>query len=211
MCSFYPLPENHFPRSILELRLSDFSPADYGPVFVAWLDRNRCRPLDDSQPQEGGHQGLPELSIETAFTNSPLADQKMAECCLAGVWLLHDCLEQSHTVSQNIPTDSGSFWHGIMHRREGDFSNAKYWFRRVGKHAVFEPLAEQVIEIRQQLGQTSGAVELLCSAPWDPFAFVDCCRSAVRGENDAQVLCGRIQQAEWELLFDHCYRSATAT
>ena len=53
----------------------------------------------------------------------------MAACCLAGVWLLHDYLDESHTISQRIDTPSGSFWHGIMHRREGDFSNAKYWFR----------------------------------------------------------------------------------
>ena len=211
MCSVYPLQENQFPHSTLELRLPAFSPADYGPVFVAWLDRDRCRPLDDARLPRDEHQALPELTVEAAFSGVPLENREMAECCLAGVWLLHDCLEQSHVVSQNIPTESGSFWHGIMHRREGDFSNAKYWFRRAGKHAVFEPLVLEAIKISQQLGRTSSAVEPVCSAPWDPCRFVDCCRSAVRGENDARDFCGRIQQAEWELLFEHCYRSATAT
>ncbi len=48
----------------------------------------------------------------------------------AGLWLYVDDLERSHQVSQNLQGPVGAYWHGIMHRREGDFSNAKYWFRR---------------------------------------------------------------------------------
>ena len=50
----------------------------------------------------------------------------------AGIWLYVDDLERSHGISQNLHTAEGSYWHGIMHRREGDFSNAKYWFRQAG-------------------------------------------------------------------------------
>jgi hypothetical protein len=49
-------------------------------------------------------------------------------------------IERSHSISQNIENLEGSFLHGMMHRREGDFSNAKYWFRRVGNHPVIEQL-----------------------------------------------------------------------
>ena len=48
------------------------------------------------------------------------------------VWLYVDDLERSHTISQSVESSIGSYVHGIMHRREGDFSNAKYWFRRAG-------------------------------------------------------------------------------
>ncbi|MGE3642211.1 MAG: hypothetical protein AB7G28_26955, partial [Pirellulales bacterium] len=105
-----------------------------------------------------------------------------------GVWLLHDFLDESHHISQSIDTPSGSFWHGVMHRREGDFSNAKYWFRHVGHHAVFDRLSER-----------EGA--------WDPFAFVDRCQAAVRSGKDREQ-CLDLQQAEWESLFDFCYRQA---
>ena len=64
----------------------------------------------------------------------------MALACMAGLWLRHDFLDESHRISQDLENPSGSYWHGIMHRRELDFSNAKYWFRRVGMHRVFEPL-----------------------------------------------------------------------
>jgi hypothetical protein len=49
--------------------------------------------------------------------------------CMSGLWLLAGDLDRSHTISQGIGSAEGSFWHGIMHRREGDFSNSKYWFR----------------------------------------------------------------------------------
>jgi hypothetical protein len=43
---------------------------------------------------------------------------------------------------------------------------------------------------------------------WDPFAFVDLCASCVRGGSGGEALVRRIQQREWELLFDDCYRRA---
>ena len=45
-----------------------------------------------------------------------------AKAVLAGLWLWHDWLDESHTISQALPSPAGSFWHAIMHRREGDFA-----------------------------------------------------------------------------------------
>lgn len=168
-----------------------FDPQAYGPVFAPLLATDRRRPLDAGQPDRGALAELKKLSVDTAFAHAKPVDREMARCCLAGVWLLYDYLDESHTISQGIDTTSGSFWHAIMHRREGDFWNSKYWFRRVGDHPAFEMIANQT---KQE---------------WDPFAFVDRCESALGAKPNELDACLDLQQIEWESLFDYCYREAT--
>jgi hypothetical protein len=134
----------------------------------------------------------------------------MAAAAIAGVWLLHDFLDESHRISQNIETPTGAFWHGVMHRREGDFSNSKYWFRRVGAHQVLDDLDEFVAQLAADAATAKLARALQVGGRYDPFAMVDACEAALRTGGPAADLCRRVQQVEWELLFDHSYRSAVA-
>ena len=60
------------------------------------------------------------------------ADQKLL---LGGLWYAVDELDAAHEFFQNDPTPEGSYWHGMLHRREGDFFNARYWFQRAGRVA----------------------------------------------------------------------------
>jgi len=192
--------------------MDEFDPHVYGPVFAPLLNVERRRALGAGAPNNAAWSALEQLEIKPAFAHATrsVADRDMAACCLSGVWLLHDYLDESHTISQGIKTSSGSFWHAIMHRREGDFSNAKYWFRHVGRHPVFAPLAERAAELAAARGNAAAVQSLSSAGEWDPFAFVDLCQAARRGGGDAMLrdLCLDVQQAEWELLFDHCYRAA---
>lgn len=109
--------------------------------------------------------------------------------CLSGLWLLAGDLQRSHTHSQSLSTPEGSFWHGIMHRREGDFMNAKYWFRRVGNHPVIDRLAG-LDGVRYRSADT----------------FVDACATAIREGGDAEQACRQLQWREWQWLMTHCLR-----
>lgn len=167
--------------------MSNTDPTKYGPVLADLIASAGPMPLDAGASNLEARPALSAMSLDNAFEHAPIVDPDMARCCLSGVWLLHNFLDESHTISHGISTASGSYWHGIMHRREGDYSNAKYWMRSVGDHPVFA-----------QLG-----------ADWDPSHFIDQCEEAVTSGNQAEIaaLCTQ-QQLEWQLLFDFCYAGA---
>jgi hypothetical protein len=125
---------------------------------------------------------------------------ELPESCRAGLWLLAGDLNKSHSISQNIPSPDGSFWHGIMHRREGDYENAKYWFRRVGTHPVLAALSEEIAALQARSSQAALPWERLSDAHQVALALVDACRSG-RSE-----LLEAIGWLEWQLLFAHCWR-----
>jgi hypothetical protein len=182
--------------------MGPFDPKLYGPVLASILQDKRLMPLGPGKPNAAAHAALRALTVEAAFAPAPIQDRDMAAACLAAVWLYHDYLDESHTISQDIHTPTGSYWHGIMHRREPDFGNAKYWFRRVGTHPVFallEPAASALDSMAELL--TPGAT-------WDPFRFVDLCEKALGTGSNVELLCRQIQQREWEILFDYCYQHA---
>ena len=131
-----------------------------------------------------------------------------SQACLAGLWLYHDFLDESHTISQDLDGPTGSYWHGLMHRREPDYGNAAYWFRRVGSHPVFTSLAREAGRLVSENPTGPETAFLGRGGAWDPFAFIDLCASAARQQSANETLCRRIQQREWELLFDYCYRQA---
>ena len=39
----------------------------------------------------------------------------------------------AHETAQNINTKEGSLIHAYLHRKEGDLSNASYWYSRAGR------------------------------------------------------------------------------
>jgi hypothetical protein len=41
--------------------------------------------------------------------------------------------EAAHNLVQDVPDDSGAWVHAYLHRKEGDESNAGYWYRRAGR------------------------------------------------------------------------------
>jgi hypothetical protein len=43
---------------------------------------------------------------------------------------------RAHEIAQDIETADAAWVHAYLHRREGDQSNAAYWYRRAGKPAA---------------------------------------------------------------------------
>lgn len=191
--------------------MNRFDPNSYGPACVALLAGDRDCPLGPGEPRVEMRAKLAAADDAALFGERRLVDRAAAAGCRAGLWLLHNFLDESHRISQEIATPSGSYWHGILHRREPDFSNAKYWFDRVGRHPVFAPLAAAAREcaaVHLAKSADRAAAFLATQTEWNPHAFVDLCAAVHRGRSPSERLCRDIARIEWELLFDDCYRAA---
>ena len=181
-------------------------PECYGSACASLLQRDPLSPLGPGSPNDAVRAALERLDVAAVVGEQPARDVDMAHCCIAALWLRHDFLDASHSISQGIASTSGSFWHGIMHRREPDYSNAKYWFRRVGDHPLYGPL---LTAVRQLVGDDQELGGLTGQATWDAVAFVDLCAEANGSGKPIEETCRRIADLEWQLLFDYCYRQAT--
>lgn len=160
----------------------------YGAAIASLLREPGLPGLAFGKPVESLRPRLQSLDAKTFEGRNPAS----VAACQAGLWLYFDFFEESHAISQDLSTPEGSYWHAILHRREPDAGNAKYWFRKVGTHPVLAQLAEESPSLGYKF---TGA-----------FAFVDFCER-VRGTDSAEEeTAKKVQRREWELLFDWCFQ-----
>lgn len=157
------------------------------------------RPLFDALPV---NEAMGHLVVEDRSTSphAELVEQVLSDPALkdkhtiaAGLWLYIDDLSRSHAISQNLNRPSGSFWHAIMHRREGDFSNSHHWYRKAGQHPVLTRIDSG--------GGGGGAGTAVGS--YEPHAFVDRVERAAAQQSDSPDLVA-MQRLEWVALFQWC-------
>jgi hypothetical protein len=135
-----------------------------------------CRPpaLVQESPRRPALQAkCEEAALSGLF---PSATRTARLCLSAGLLQIRDFWDASHHAAQ-AADDLGersvsAYWHGIAHRREPDPGNAAYWFRRVGRHPLFNSLAEAALSVLEATDQ-SVSDRLLPRGTWDPFAFID--------------------------------------
>jgi hypothetical protein len=168
--------------------------------------------LDPGKPRDAVYAKLKSLTVESLIEPRVVKDQAMADCCVCALWLWHNYLDESHKISQEIETSAGSAWHGIMHRREGDFWNANYWFARVRDTTLFPTMA--VARESLQLG-VKGSVyasklhRLLEGSEWSPSDFTNEVELILQQGKEAEIQSAlKIATAEWRVLFRSCWFSA---
>jgi hypothetical protein len=137
-------------------------------------------------------------------------DATEADCLVGALWLWHDDLETSHGIFQDADTPTGSLWHAILHRREGDFGNAKYWYARAGRHPALPVMAAQASPMLAELPADKLLLRLLpMDGGFDGAALVDLVsRVHQTPEHPLHRTAVALQQLEWRVLFEMGVRTA---
>jgi hypothetical protein len=69
----------------------------------------------------------------------------------------HGNWDRAHSIAQDIETPDAAWVHAYLHRKEGDASNADYWYRRAGRpvfdgspHTEWTALAVHLLAVCQE-------------------------------------------------------------
>ncbi len=172
-----------------------------GPVELREIIRTTPVP-----PLDAGNLFTPlaDWLSETADLAMPPAQNELAKlCCESGLWLLAGDLDRCHSICQDLKITEGKYWHALMHRREGDFWNAKYWFRQIPAHSVYQQLTDASTHQFDKLAINS-------KGTWDAQKFVDITEQAVK-KGTLKDTCKQLCWIEHQTLLEHCWRLAWPT
>jgi len=167
---------------------------------------------------------LTRLDVEALFRELSLVSMPEAHLVCGALFHKNDDLESAHEICQQIDRETGcaesSYWHGIIHRREPDFNNARGWFRKAENLGCNEALSRAVFSLLQQVIQQpdyGSAREialvflrhLQAQGSWDAFYLVDLCERVEKDDDrDLRRLLEEIQEVEFATLFDWTFRKA---
>ena len=163
------------------------------------------RTLDEPLPTEPTSYELVirlrEADDAAIFGARPLPTNAPAALVRAGLFYYHNALDDSHKEAQKLEGDTAAYWHGMVHRREGDFDNARYWMRRAGEQPVFQEMQGRASDAAPHMGRQSN---------WDPFLFITLCEQYKYGEADYKKEIAHLQRVEFDVMFDYVWRQCVS-
>jgi hypothetical protein len=177
----------------------------------AVLSRLRSRKtMPPLTPEYAGHPRLDEEIA--ALSEQLLAEERpdgllSAQAWKAALHLWNDSLAAAHELVEHMETPTGAALHGIMHRREGDYDNAKYWFHRAGDHPAFHSLQSRATNFLRQQAIPRGPLKeafdkMIMQGNWNPYLFIHsvAIQESRHGEDETRGLLEQLQQLELEAM-----------
>jgi hypothetical protein len=146
--------------------------------------------------------GSLELQLETVFQQFQITSAR-GELLRAVIYLWHDHLDSAHQIAQSVENRDGSLIHAMMHRREPDYPNAKYWFRRAGEHPAFHFLSKKIAGLREDALEAAVRNRLFSGGIWNAIGFVDLVEEASDREQPKEnQMLQEVQKLEFESVIE---------
>jgi hypothetical protein len=92
------------------------------------------------------------------------ADGQEAMCLRSLLLMAAGDLDRAHRIVQAMSTSDGAYIHGLIHRIDDDFDNARYWFRRAGVQSATPEMYRRAAVVSATVASRQN---------WDPFLVTD--------------------------------------
>lgn len=180
-------------------------------VQALWKREPLLQPVEPWQTELDGRIG--KLQPER-WSDGDSSKLQYAQAVQSGLYLWNDSLNASHELSQRITNETGSYLHGMMHRMEGDYSNANYWFRTAGSHPVANRIQNRVQSLvagHKTLDKPGSLmnelIQLSEQSEWDPGNFTTLVERACEAPEPTVVRSLQaVQRIEVVLLLEYSYQ-----
>jgi hypothetical protein len=121
------------------------------------------------------------------------------------MWLRIGEIEHAHTIVQDDKSSMGSYLHGIVHRLEGDYWNAKYWFKQVRDSQLLSSVGKSLSdEVRK--GEVPKELDRWLAEPGRHTWGLDLTnaveRTVDRGSAQERAYLERLGFFEWNALWE---------
>jgi hypothetical protein len=123
-------------------------------------------------PDNSGHPPAETATVKLLLQDHPALQGSSLEALM---WVRIGDIEPAHALVQSATRGLEAYIHGVIHRIEGDFWNAKYWFRQVRAPELLAKIQSHVEHGTAILGSKDSR-----TATWvGPIDFVDAWEKAV--------------------------------
>ncbi len=115
-----------------------------------------------------------------------------AACLRSLLFVAAGDLDRAHVLVQELTSSNASYIHGMIHRIEGDFGNARYWFHQARIHPTAPEMYRRA---------SANSLTIASHPVWDPDRVTDLAERArqTRPSEELRV----ILTVEFEVLVEH--------
>jgi hypothetical protein len=171
----------------------------YPPLVDRVLrDKELLKKLLPTEPSDASLLVAIREATASDLAGSEPPDVPLFRLVRAALFYACDAIADGHRIVQDVSGDQAAYWHGMFHRREGDFDNARHWFRRTGALPFFGELHRQAANVSSVVAAQSN---------WDPYLFTGLCEQDRFGDTDARDQLLALQRIEFRTAFDYLWRS----
>ncbi len=115
-----------------------------------------------------------------------------AACLRSLLFLAAGDLDRAHVIVQELNSSNASYIHGMIHRIEGDFGNARYWFHRARIHPTAPEMYRRA---------SANSLTIASHPVWDPDRVTDLAERARQTRPSEELRA--ILTVEFEVLLEH--------